>query len=636
MAKYLAHPQYRPDIDGLRAIAILAVVGFHAAPGKLTGGFVGVDVFFVISGYLISSIIIKGFENKSFSFSEFYARRIRRVFPALLLVMWACLFLGWFLLINDEYEQLGKHVFGGATFVSNFILLSENNYFDIEAIFKPLLHLWSLGIEEQFYIIWPLILWAAYVRTFRFLKTILLITGLSFLANLYLTNVSSAASFYLPFTRFWELLFGAILAQYVLYQNNNGFLTKASFWNHYISLLGTLLILVGFVVISKDSHFPGWWALLPVCGSVLVILAGPYAWLNRYFYSNHLMVWFGLISYPLYLWHWPLFSFVRILESGEIQPSLRIALFLISIIIAWLTYKFIERPIISVDVKKKLVTRALVVLMIMTGLMGYFIYVNSGLNERHQWMPKVINQGSIGHLNFFKFMEKHYHPCTPKNIYQDATVWNGFVRCYQSKNETKKDVVLIGDSHAEALFVGIAESLGDSNVAYYAKNESPFAGRDDFNEIFNVILDDEDVKIVVLAARWLSKLEGMNDDLIYSELKKTIVDLTKSGKNVFLVEDVPQFPFEPNVCKYDRGFVSTVKCSTNDSNQSMQYMKIFDAIQYHVPDLKIVKTRDFFCSNDLCIMAREGILYYRDNNHLNVIGSTLLGKYIVNENPELE
>jgi peptidoglycan/LPS O-acetylase OafA/YrhL len=155
---------YRPDIDGLRAIAVLAVVAYHAAPGRLSGGFVGVDIFFVISGFLISSILLSSLENGSFSILDFYGRRVRRIFPALLIVMSTCALAGWFLLLPADYEQLGKHIAGGAVFVSNFTLWSESGYFDTSAIFKPLLHLWSLGIEEQFYIFWPIILWIAYKK----------------------------------------------------------------------------------------------------------------------------------------------------------------------------------------------------------------------------------------------------------------------------------------------------------------------------------------------------------------------------------------------------------------------------------------------------------------------------------------
>src|SRR4030065_1483737 len=180
---HLTHPKYRADIDGLRAIAVLSVVGFHASPYWIRGGFVGVDIFFVISGFLISSIILSNLSKGTFSFAEFYARRIKRIFPALILVMATCYVFGWFVLLPDEYKQLGKHIIAGAGFVSNFCFWQEAGYFDNSADTKPLLHLWSLGIEEQFYIVWPLLLYLALKRRFNFLFLAITIFAISFSVN---------------------------------------------------------------------------------------------------------------------------------------------------------------------------------------------------------------------------------------------------------------------------------------------------------------------------------------------------------------------------------------------------------------------------------------------------------------------
>ena len=181
---HFSHPKYRPDIDGLRALAVLAVVAFHAFPAYVKGGFIGVDVFFVISGYLISTIIFKNLDKGTFTFSEFYARRIKRLFPALTLVLVACFIFGWFALLPFEFMQLGKHIASGAGFISNIIFWNEAGYFDNAADTKPLLHLWSLGIEEQFYIFWPLILWFAWMQRFDFLLITVIITIISFLHRL--------------------------------------------------------------------------------------------------------------------------------------------------------------------------------------------------------------------------------------------------------------------------------------------------------------------------------------------------------------------------------------------------------------------------------------------------------------------
>ena len=202
----------RRDIDGLRAVAILAVLGFHTVPELLPGGFIGVDVFFVISGYLITRILLTSLEGGSFAFGAFYARRIRRIFPALIVVLAASFALGWFILLPAEFRQLGKHILAGAAFVSNLVFWNEAGYFDASAVHKVLLHLWSLGIEEQFYILWPLMLWAAWRWRLAAFWPILCVSVLSFIANLYLTYTDPVAAFYSPLSRAWELGVGSLLA----------------------------------------------------------------------------------------------------------------------------------------------------------------------------------------------------------------------------------------------------------------------------------------------------------------------------------------------------------------------------------------------------------------------------------------
>ena len=218
--EHLTHPNYRADIDGLRAIAVIAVVFYHAFPGSkvLTGGFIGVDIFFVISGYLISTIIIGNLERGSFSFIEFYSRRIRRIFPALLTILIASIVFGWFALLAYEYKQLGKQIAGGAGFISNFLFWQESGYFDNAVDTKPLLHLWSLGIEEQFYIIWPLILWLAFKKRVYVFTMLITIMAASFSLNINEVTSNGVAAFYSPQTRFWELLAGSILAYLTLHK----------------------------------------------------------------------------------------------------------------------------------------------------------------------------------------------------------------------------------------------------------------------------------------------------------------------------------------------------------------------------------------------------------------------------------
>lgn len=335
--------KYRPDIDGMRAFAVLSVIAFHAFPNFIKGGFIGVDIFFVISGYLISGIIFNHLSHDDFSFSDFYYRRIKRIFPSLLLVLVFSLAFGWYVLTTDEYRRLGEQVAGGAGFVANIVLWHESGYFDSSAASKPLLHLWSLGVEEQFYIMWPLLLYAAYKRKFNWLLLIAGLSAVSFLLNVVFVKDYPVASYYLPFTRFWELLLGAFLAY--LHLNPNYHLESSGRLSQLSSLLGAILLAVSLLSINNALPFPGWWALLPTLGTFLIILAGKNACINKWFLSHPAAVWIGLISYPLYLWHWPLLSFMYIIAGPHPSHVLRIAIILLSIGLAWLSYVLLEKRI---------------------------------------------------------------------------------------------------------------------------------------------------------------------------------------------------------------------------------------------------------------------------------------------------
>src|SRR5882757_11390046 len=236
----MAHA-YRPDIDGLRAIAVGAVLGFHAFPGSFPGGFTGVDIFFVISGFLISGIILEELQAGTFTFGQFYARRIRRIFPALGLVLAATLLLGWLSLSPYDYEQLGGHVAAGAGFVSNLLLFHESGYFDTDSALKPLLHLWSLGVEEQYYLVWPLLLFVLRKHMHRIFWLILGVAVGSFVLNILLVHRQPSAAFYLPATRFWELMIGSIAAYRELHAAR-----QMKLPSNLIAAAGLLLLVLAF------------------------------------------------------------------------------------------------------------------------------------------------------------------------------------------------------------------------------------------------------------------------------------------------------------------------------------------------------------------------------------------------------
>lgn len=319
---------------------MLAVVGFHGDIGLLGGGFAGVDVFFVISGYLITGFILRGLENGSFSFREFYVRRINRIFPALAIVLVATLLLGWLILFPGEFRAIGRHAVGGTGFASNFILWSEAGYFD--SANKPLLHLWSLGIEEQFYLLWPVIVVIAWKRRWNVAVIAALIVAASFaLAVRALDTSIGTAAFYSPVTRFWEILAGAVL---IAIERDGKTGTVARF-GHGLSVIGAFLLIICLVLVSAQTPWPGWLALLPVVGTLCVIAAGERAIVNRYVLSHKWLVAIGLISYPLYLWHWPLLVYGRLAYGDHLPRTARAALIIASVVLAFATYVYIEKPI---------------------------------------------------------------------------------------------------------------------------------------------------------------------------------------------------------------------------------------------------------------------------------------------------
>lgn len=374
-----ATAHYRADIDGLRSIAVLAVLGFHAAPGCVPGGFVGVDIFFVISGYLISGIIAREVSEGKFSYSSFYSRRVRRIFPALLVVAAAALVFGWLCLLTGELQALGVQVAAGLGFSSNLLFWSQSGYFDDLAETKPLLHLWSLGVEEQYYIIWPIVVTVIARFGTSLAVTCALLASCSFLHCVYVSDVATSAAYYSPLSRFWEIACGSLLAACTHTESarqHNAFGGRANrLLRDSCSIAGLAFLAFSLWLIDKNSPFPGPWALLPTCGTSLLIYAGPQAAVNRTLLSSQPAVWCGLISYPLYLWHWPLLSFAHILEDGTPPRHVRLLLVGAAFPLAWATARWVERPVRFSRTTGRVRTSALVAAS--AGLLGFGIVVGT-------------------------------------------------------------------------------------------------------------------------------------------------------------------------------------------------------------------------------------------------------------------
>ncbi|WP_414444418.1 acyltransferase family protein [Burkholderia sp. 22PA0106] len=432
--------KYRPDIDGLRAVAVTLVVLFHAFPSALKGGFAGVDIFFVISGFLIGNIILSELAAGSFSLAGFYARRVKRIFPALLLVLIGCFAFGWFELLADDFKLLGAQIAGGAAFVSNFVLWHQAGYFDTLSEKKPLLHLWSLAIEEQFYLVWPLILMLIHRLRRSAGQAIAAVWVLSFGYNVLTVQHDDVAAFYSPLSRFWELMTGCALAW--LTADGQGRLTRS---NELASWSGAALIGAAVLLLDDAKPFPGWWALLPTLGAALVIAGGPSTVLNRGL-SRRAVVWVGLISYPLYLWHWPLLAFARIMAAGVPSWPLRAGMVVLAVVLAALTTFAIERPIRRMKLRGAWHVLVLCVLIAGIGVAGYLAYKRDGMGFR---MSTMANRFTSTDFDMKTAWREHscFLEGDDKSVFPAACDGHG-------KGPL---VVLWGDSFAAALYPGLVD-----------------------------------------------------------------------------------------------------------------------------------------------------------------------------------
>lgn len=439
-------PGYRPDIDGLRAIAVGAVVLFHAFPGLLPGGFVGVDIFFVISGYLIGGILIDAHRRGTFTYRDFYARRVRRLFPALVPVLLAVLVAGFFLQYPSDYRLLGKHVAAGAGFVSNLVLMREAGYFDIDSALKPLLHLWSLGVEEQFYIFAPLIIAAAWRWRLSLPLTIAVLALLSFATGLAWLDKAPAKAFFHPAARFWELFAGVILAAH---QRQPLRWHPPALPPDLAALTGLALLAGAFAFVREDGGFPGWSALLPVAGTLLLIGPAAGSRLGHLLLANRAMVFVGLISYPLYLWHWPLLSIARIHTGAPLAAPVAGALALLAVLLAWLTWRFIEPPLRHPR-QGLAATRLLSIAMVLLALAGLGVMASKGMAFRY---PDAIR--AVATFDYDGKEAARAGRCFMKT---EQTHSDFAAECMQpAANAAAPRVLLWGDSHAAHLYPGLSQ-----------------------------------------------------------------------------------------------------------------------------------------------------------------------------------
>ena len=620
---------YRSDIDGLRAIAVVSVVLFHAGLQGFGGGFVGVDIFFVISGFLITSILMEDLQTGRFSIARFYERRIRRIFPALFVMLAVAGILAAILVLPDDFAEFGSSLSAATLFVSNIFFWQSSDYFSGPAHLKPLLHTWSLSVEEQFYIVFPLLLLAIYRWGRGAYRSwlVLFLLG-SYAASVWGMTEKPVANFYLAPPRAWELLIGALIAVRAVPTIENRWIREM------LGAIGLGLIAWTVFTYSKITPFPGSGALPPCLGAALIIYAGQGSpTLTSCLLGLRPMVWLGLISYSLYLWHWPVLVFARHWNGSVLTGAQTMDFLLISLVLAWASWKYVEQPFRarSWSMSRNDLFRATGGVMACAAALGYLARYSEGWPDR---FPDYKRPEIAG------FAALKVRQCF---MNWDQGPWNyaGLTRC-SGGSEAARSVLVWGDSFGAHLVPGLQKLAGpDLDISQYtAAGCPPVRGLDvadrphcrAFNDHAMRVVEELSPDIVVLVARWesyMGRLKGMDG------LQATVDELNELGIKVVLMGQSPAFDFRN---PYD--FVFQKKLT--------KARVIFD---YDVNEtLAAVKGVTFFdpmpllCTGLTCDVSDAKDYLYFDDAHLSAEGSAkvaavllpLLARTIIESAPDFE
>lgn len=631
---------YRPDIDGLRAVAVTSVLAFHAFPEIFPGGFIGVDVFFVISGFLISAIIMESHRRGLFSFRDFYAKRILRIFPALSLVLLATLVAGWYLLFAEEYKLLGKHVLAGGAFFSNFAFWFEAGYFDKASELKPLLHLWSLGVEEQFYIFWPILLLMS-LKVGRWFRVFLAsLFGVILVAAIAVSYHDLNQAFYSPLLRAWELIAGAMILVFAKKSDGIGQLTQKPG----VRLLALAVLFAGVFMLDSESRFPGFLALLPVLPAFVLISGGENAtdWVAKALNSRMALT-IGVISYPLYLWHWPLLAFPRILNGGEIPALYRGLALLLTLALAFVTHRFIELPVKNLSRRRAVL--ALVAVMSLISVAGANVYQRDGLERiRHKKLIGLSGNSKADFEDFEKSGLIAERLCDLPFVFplhEDQKV------CLVQEKTRPYDAVVLGDSHAVHAFWGLSSVFQNAGknlkvvgrgacVPFlgYSSPGSRFRCQPDVDHILRAVADNSAVTTVVFAFRGRYLAEDATDHEVtqFSEaMRATLRLFRQSNKEVHFILPIVEPGFDPKLCvgQLPFGRVAPKSCDIDllgDRQKSLKTRQAILSVAEEVGNLKIFDPNDVICREGKCPIIQDGHSLFKDDNHLSHYGSVLIGR----------
>ena len=631
----------RLDIQGLRAVAVLLVVANHARL-PVPGGFVGVDVFFVISGFVITGMIHRERSTGRFGFGRFYLRRFKRLTPALALMVAVTMVLSFCLLSPFGSQQTAAQTgIGAMLLVANFVIArNTGGYLNSPAESNPLLHTWSLSVEEQFYLVFPAILvlgWVLSERGGRRWARATLLAGTVALISFGLAAIGADRlapggadwflGFYSPFTRAWEFAVGALLAIATTSRS-----LRSDKLAHALAWLGVALLAGSALLTNSTTPFPGPWTLLPVGGTLLVIAAGTHhtTQASRAL-ARPAVVKVGDWSYSIYLWHWPLVVF-----AVHLWPDVGFALLgaaTLSFLPAVASYRWVEDPLRRLAPMTRPRTLALVAAVVSPAIL---LAATVGLAADRYWLPRyksgavpITHQGDTGWTDWDAYLRKTYHPCTHQAIRDAALKWKGISNCHQSKPGSRIDVAVVGDSHAEAFFLGLADVSPDKNIVYYSSRGVPIRfATGYYDRVIEAVASDPTIKTVILTSLWA--VHGVPID----GLVDTFQAFTSRSKAVFVTDDVPVFQyFDPVGCKYRVApILPFPKCSENrhvfDAAYAQYYPKLRAAVD-RVPGVQLLYTAKYFCDNYVCSMNKGDILLYRDSNHVNNVGSRFLVNHML-------
>lgn len=519
--------KYRPEIDGLRGIAILAVVLCHMQ--LLAGGFLGVDIFFVISGYLITSIIIQDLDQNKFSFIKFYDRRARRILPTLFIVVLSSIVAGWYIMSPLQLKNLAQSVISVMLFVSNHFFWKKTGYFDEAAEVTPMLHTWSLSVEEQFYILFPFIVFLIWRYARNYLAhAIILCLLISLLQAQIICANYTKANFYLLSSRIWELMAGAILAQ-VEYSHGR---TQSIRATKILPLAGLILIIISFICFDDEMLHPAFISIVPIIGTISIIWhSNSKDWCYKIL-TSRLLVYSGLISYSIYLWHQPVLAFLKIHNASLSEFSTKLQVMLAVFALSFLSWRFIEKPFRDKKcISGKVFIIFLVFAFILIILCSILIVKNQGYLNKHK-MPATIADSIKKELT--------YHACDYKNKNNKPKAnWLCSIGTASSKQPM---FAVTGDSHAAAVIYGFkqaAEATNTHGVASALPGCNPLLGMTvntkytknielctNFKlEFFNHV-KQEHIPQVFILARWSAFI---NSDLSFTDLNsgKTVTSATE-------------------------------------------------------------------------------------------------------------